>query len=60
MGLSRIARHAAHVACEILRRDKHLCRMRDDAPRERRAGRRKTRNQANSLSRAAESSQLEH
>jgi hypothetical protein len=34
--------------------------MRDDAPRDRRAGRRKIRNDVNSLSRTAKSSQFEH
>jgi hypothetical protein len=37
---------------EILRPEKHLCRMRDDAPRDRRAGRRKIRNGVKRLSRA--------
>jgi hypothetical protein len=36
---------------EILRPEKHLCGIRDDAPRERRTGRRKIPNQANGLSR---------
>jgi hypothetical protein len=55
-----MARHAAQVAHKIQRPDKHLCSMRDDALRERRAGRRKIRNEANSLSRVAESSHFEH
>ena len=38
-------------AREILRPERHLCRIRDDALRERRTGRRKIRNQANGLSR---------
>jgi hypothetical protein len=39
------------LAREILRPDRHLRGIRDDAPRERRTGRRKTPNQGNGLSR---------
>src|ERR1700733_15255032 len=38
-------------AREILRPERHLCGIRDDAPRERRTGRRKIPNQGNGLSR---------
>jgi hypothetical protein len=41
----------AQVAREIIRPDRHLRGIRDDAPRGRRSGRRKIRNQANDLSR---------
>jgi hypothetical protein len=44
-------RQPAPDAREILRPDRHLSSMLDAAPRERRAGRRKIRNQANGLSR---------
>jgi hypothetical protein len=47
-------------AREILRPDRHLCSIRRDALRERRTGRRKIRNEVNSLSRVAKTSQVEH
>jgi hypothetical protein len=43
----------SRVAREILRPDRHLCGIRDDAPRPRRSGRRKIPNQRNGLSRVS-------
>jgi hypothetical protein len=55
-----MAGRAAQVAREILRTWRHLHRMRDDALRDCRTGRRKIRNQVSSLSRVAEISPVEH
>jgi hypothetical protein len=49
--LEPYGRRPAQMAREILRPDRHLCGIRDDAPRERRTGRRKIPNQGNGLSR---------
>jgi hypothetical protein len=44
-------RQPAHGAREILRPERHLCGIRDDAPRELRTGRRKIPSQGNGLGR---------
>jgi hypothetical protein len=51
--LEPVGRQPAQGAREILRPDRHLCGMRDDALRERRTGRRKIPNGGNGLSRVS-------
>jgi hypothetical protein len=49
--LAPVGRQRSQGAREIPRAERHLRGIRDDAPRERRTGRRKNPNQANGLSR---------